>query len=825
MYHGIRRIPWMKGFISHILPLVYDDSLSYYEFLMKLVNKINEVVEDINKISSDLGKFIGDYITSPEFREYLEEILTEDFIKDIINNESDTINVIDFGANNTGVDCSTEIAVAKAAFDADPNKKVFYFPEGIYKFKSPGKFENRTVKIVCEHSIFTPIRIKDDEEPFYSMIEAKRCYIEVTGVVLANYEALTPPSGSRYNYEWMTLGAFNFMHCKEVILDDCHITNFHVSTRYRPYNDDIPVNERGALWFVAGACDRLVMKNCVCEDCYGEEITNIWNKYYLNEGDFSEGEYRFENNTFKNREYYYHGGSAIGCSGGTIEFCNNVVDGFNYNGSLFNLFGNVVNSHDNVAVNSIFTNFIDTCEGVRFINQIVTVFNDTIKNCECLTAYSIMAIDATFESCYIEAVRPIYSHVPVFEYFLTKNTYYYEPGEEGYDPTRPYKIKKVDVERRKIWGYSKKYIKTYSGNEAKPLPGKINIISNMFGLLDPDNLTYGDGLDNYVTKVIGNLTCQKGYRLRDKYRSYYGYHGLKLAEAQGTVYYTHFVGEPVTNDKPAVVDGGRTFYSENVGMFHEINVQGNNIDSFVTYDRVEYAGPVDPDVLDTRKMWGVPIRISVSAYYNDIVGNKFDCVGLATPGSGYQLDGKKYYRWQFCYLGETPDRNTGSRFMMTMNTFSGRGIRNKDSYIILAQSARTDTNMLLRAYNNIIDYKATTGNRNYLFYVPAEFAPDSFERNTVDPDTEYDQMPGSVLLGEPTDYTEQIPTGISYCTFSLEIPSGYSWASAMTTVGGTSLTIRGITRVNNTIRVHVENTSNNALPGSALHIWPVYRKN
>ena len=41
----------MKPFpfrVQKVLPLVYDDSLSYYEVLAKLVQKINEIVEDIN---------------------------------------------------------------------------------------------------------------------------------------------------------------------------------------------------------------------------------------------------------------------------------------------------------------------------------------------------------------------------------------------------------------------------------------------------------------------------------------------------------------------------------------------------------------------------------------------------------------------------------------------------------------------------------------------------------------------------------------------------------------------------------------------------------
>lgn len=32
-----------------VLPLTFDDSLSYYECLCKMANKLNEVIEEINK--------------------------------------------------------------------------------------------------------------------------------------------------------------------------------------------------------------------------------------------------------------------------------------------------------------------------------------------------------------------------------------------------------------------------------------------------------------------------------------------------------------------------------------------------------------------------------------------------------------------------------------------------------------------------------------------------------------------------------------------------------------------------------------------------------
>lgn len=65
-----------------VLPLVYDDSLSYYEVLCKVVKYINdlidsdkEIVNNVNELKEELKvvqKWIDDYDTS-----YIEELISE----------------------------------------------------------------------------------------------------------------------------------------------------------------------------------------------------------------------------------------------------------------------------------------------------------------------------------------------------------------------------------------------------------------------------------------------------------------------------------------------------------------------------------------------------------------------------------------------------------------------------------------------------------------------------------------------------------------------------------------------------------------------------
>lgn len=68
-----------------ILPAVYDDSLSYYELLCKVIDKLNEVIEQsndqstvINILAQNLQNLADEFETFKEsgFEDYYEEQLT-----------------------------------------------------------------------------------------------------------------------------------------------------------------------------------------------------------------------------------------------------------------------------------------------------------------------------------------------------------------------------------------------------------------------------------------------------------------------------------------------------------------------------------------------------------------------------------------------------------------------------------------------------------------------------------------------------------------------------------------------------------------------------
>lgn len=63
--------------VQHILPLVYDDSLSYMELLGKVTNKLNELIVNNNKLPDFITELIKDYISSGAIEKVLAEVLAD----------------------------------------------------------------------------------------------------------------------------------------------------------------------------------------------------------------------------------------------------------------------------------------------------------------------------------------------------------------------------------------------------------------------------------------------------------------------------------------------------------------------------------------------------------------------------------------------------------------------------------------------------------------------------------------------------------------------------------------------------------------------------
>ena len=82
-------IETMRFWCQKVLPLVYDNSLSYYELLCKVVAKINEIVPVTNEISQNIESVVNEILT-----EWLEDGTLEEIIGSALGDLQNDIDAV-----------------------------------------------------------------------------------------------------------------------------------------------------------------------------------------------------------------------------------------------------------------------------------------------------------------------------------------------------------------------------------------------------------------------------------------------------------------------------------------------------------------------------------------------------------------------------------------------------------------------------------------------------------------------------------------------------------------------------------------------------------
>lgn len=117
-----KTIEHVRFWCFKVLPLVYDDSLSYYEVLCKVVEKLNEMITELNELSesyesmrtaiAQIQEWIDNFDTSYAEQIIKEHIATMIFVEItdagyIVYNIPDSWSDIEF--NTTGLDIEVEL--------------------------------------------------------------------------------------------------------------------------------------------------------------------------------------------------------------------------------------------------------------------------------------------------------------------------------------------------------------------------------------------------------------------------------------------------------------------------------------------------------------------------------------------------------------------------------------------------------------------------------------------------------------------------------------------------------------------------------------------
>lgn len=96
---SITRVKPLRYWVQKVLPLVYDDSLSYYELLNRVVKKLNDVI-DSDTVIIDNVEDLGDRVGSLEVS--VEELVSGDYNAIIEEYLANAIKMVFFGLTDSG---------------------------------------------------------------------------------------------------------------------------------------------------------------------------------------------------------------------------------------------------------------------------------------------------------------------------------------------------------------------------------------------------------------------------------------------------------------------------------------------------------------------------------------------------------------------------------------------------------------------------------------------------------------------------------------------------------------------------------------------------
>lgn len=87
-----------------VLPLVYDDSLSYYEVLCKCVKYINELIEQDKVFNTDISELENELHTVQEWIDNYDTSFAEEIVTTYLQKFVETVT---FGITNDGYFCAS----------------------------------------------------------------------------------------------------------------------------------------------------------------------------------------------------------------------------------------------------------------------------------------------------------------------------------------------------------------------------------------------------------------------------------------------------------------------------------------------------------------------------------------------------------------------------------------------------------------------------------------------------------------------------------------------------------------------------------------------
>lgn len=139
MSNSFQNVRPLRYWIQMVLPLVYDDSLSYMELLGKVIETLNQLVENNNKLPDYIMNLIKEYINSGEIKEVLQEVLSNF----ILNVKFPPVGITPAKGDGTADDSAS---IQECINYAATTGGVVYFPYGVYMCKDIELKDNVSLK-------------------------------------------------------------------------------------------------------------------------------------------------------------------------------------------------------------------------------------------------------------------------------------------------------------------------------------------------------------------------------------------------------------------------------------------------------------------------------------------------------------------------------------------------------------------------------------------------------------------------------------------------------------------------------------------------------
>lgn len=153
-----------------VMPLVYDDSLSYYELLCKVVDYLNKTMEDVDTLHGDVNSLYDTYIKLQEYvnnyfsnldvqeeiNKKLEQLLNDGKLNELLNLFIPFVTPEMFGAKGDGITDDTESMKSTVEYALEKGYSIYSYGGATYLCDtitiSGGKplkvnFNNSTLKL------------------------------------------------------------------------------------------------------------------------------------------------------------------------------------------------------------------------------------------------------------------------------------------------------------------------------------------------------------------------------------------------------------------------------------------------------------------------------------------------------------------------------------------------------------------------------------------------------------------------------------------------------------------------------------------------------